>query len=224
LYVSRLSTRKGLELISALSHRLADLAGLVRIEIYGGATMWSDYTGMLDELNPAVATYGGQLAAAELVERYHSAHALLLPSRYEPFGLVVGEALATGMPVVVSREVGAGEAVHPSVCRRFDDPDLVSFESEVRGLLTDLDRDEVSIRSAAIAEAQRVFAPGKVGEDLQRLLQDCIVRFGRDHDGRCKALISQPRAHISQTTPEISMPSAARTQAGTGLSGDRQQG
>jgi glycosyltransferase involved in cell wall biosynthesis len=177
LYVSRVSSRKGLELITALSHSLADLAGVMKIEIYGGSTMWSDYTGMLDELNPAVASYGGQLPAAELVKRYHSAHALLLPSRYEPFGLVVGEALATGMPVVVSSEVGAGEAVHPSVCRRFADADLAGFEHEVRQLLSDLDAHDFSLRSTAVEEANRLFAPRVIGEEFQQLLERYVAQL-----------------------------------------------
>ena len=34
-------------------------------------------------------------------------HVLILPSTYEPWGLVVNEAMAAGMPVLVSNEVGA---------------------------------------------------------------------------------------------------------------------
>jgi glycosyltransferase involved in cell wall biosynthesis len=43
-----------------------------------------------------------QLAAADL---------LVLPTQYEPFGLVVVEALACGVPVLVSRLAGASVAV-----------------------------------------------------------------------------------------------------------------
>jgi glycosyltransferase involved in cell wall biosynthesis len=138
--------------------------------------MWSDYTGMLDELEAEIATYGGSLPAAELVERYHSAHALLLPSRYEPGALVVGEALATGLPVVVSNEVGPGEVIHPLVCRRFDDGDVNAFEQEVRRLLRDLERDDVSLRQAAIAEGRRLFAPRVIGDEFQVLLERVVGR------------------------------------------------
>jgi glycosyltransferase involved in cell wall biosynthesis len=46
---------------------------------------------------------GWQLAAADL---------MILPTQYEPFGLVIVEALASGVPVVTTRLAGASEAVH----------------------------------------------------------------------------------------------------------------
>ena len=38
---------------------------------------------------------------------YRQNHVLVLPSTYEPWGLVVNEAMSAGMPVLVSDEVGA---------------------------------------------------------------------------------------------------------------------
>jgi glycosyltransferase involved in cell wall biosynthesis len=47
---------------------------------------------------------GRSLAAADL---------MVLPTQYEPFGLVVIEALACGVPVLTTRLAGASDAVHP---------------------------------------------------------------------------------------------------------------
>jgi FkbM family methyltransferase len=99
----------------------------------------------------------------------------LLPSRYEPFGLVVGEALACGLPTVVSDQVGAGEGVSGLVCRRFPDGDLDAFEREVRKLLRDLERDEPGIRSAAVAQARAQFAPEVIGAQLQTILRQAVL-------------------------------------------------
>jgi UDP-glucose:(heptosyl)LPS alpha-1,3-glucosyltransferase len=56
------------------------------------------------------------LGARPDVERlYAAADALVLPARYEPFGNVVLEALASGRPVLVSRAVGASDLVRPGV-------------------------------------------------------------------------------------------------------------
>jgi glycogen(starch) synthase len=50
------------------------------------------------------ATVAGLLGAADLA---------LVPSRYEPFGLVALEAMAAGTPVVVARTGGLGDLVRP---------------------------------------------------------------------------------------------------------------
>lgn len=47
---------------------------------------------------------GWHLAAADL---------MVLPTQYEPFGLVIIEALATGVPVITSRLAGASDAISP---------------------------------------------------------------------------------------------------------------
>ena len=75
--------------------------------------------GLARRLRDQGADVRGWVDAGELAELYRGADVLLLPSRYEGFGLPVLEAMASGTPVVVSadaalREV-AGDAAAPSV-------------------------------------------------------------------------------------------------------------
>src|SRR5262249_40449031 len=72
LFVSRLSVRKGFEQVVELSHRLADLAGRVRIDCLGGPSLFSNYAALRHELHPAIARHLGQRPVTELPELYRS--------------------------------------------------------------------------------------------------------------------------------------------------------
>ncbi len=74
------------------------------------------------------ASFEGQARAAGLADRvrflggqddvrplYAAADCLVLPSRYEPFGSTVLEALAMGLPAIVSSRCGAAEVIEPGV-------------------------------------------------------------------------------------------------------------
>jgi glycosyltransferase involved in cell wall biosynthesis len=167
LFVSRMSVRKGVEQVVALSHRLNDLADQVRVLALGGDTLWSDYRCLLRDLNPDVGSYRGHLQRGELTTHLRTAVGLVQPSLYEPFGLTVAEALASGTPVVASDEVGAGEGIDPTCCRRFPAGDLDAFEAAVRGLLTDMSSPRADeVRRVARSEAERQYAPSVAGTQL----------------------------------------------------------
>ncbi len=73
--------------------------------------------GLADELARRGADVRGYVAKDELAELYRGAACLLMPSRYEGFGLPVLEAMASGTPVVASqdpalREVAGDAALH----------------------------------------------------------------------------------------------------------------
>jgi glycosyltransferase involved in cell wall biosynthesis len=173
LYISRFSARKGLELITALSHRLADLAGEVEIKLLGGGSLWSDYSAHLEELNLDLAEYIGGVPASEMPKIYAAADAVLVPSHYEPGSLVVGEALSAGLPIVASDQVGPVEVVDRRVCRVFPAGDLDALEREVRTIVADLRADrEGAMGAMARREAGKHFAADRIGLELIRILDE----------------------------------------------------
>jgi glycosyltransferase involved in cell wall biosynthesis len=49
----------------------------------------------------------GKLFDDDLIDEFKNASCLVLPSEFEPWGLVVNEALASGLPVIITSHVGA---------------------------------------------------------------------------------------------------------------------
>src|SRR5690606_1608902 len=82
--------------------------------------------------------FTGQLDHAELLGWLHGADAIVLPSRYEPFGIVALEAAATGTPLVTSTAGGLGEAVIDGVTgASFEPADVNGLVDAVIAVLDD---------------------------------------------------------------------------------------
>jgi glycosyltransferase involved in cell wall biosynthesis len=56
-----------------------------------------------------MVTFAGHKSYDEIPSYYSSAKALILPSRSETWGLVVNEAMAAGLPVIVSQRCGCAD-------------------------------------------------------------------------------------------------------------------
>jgi glycosyltransferase involved in cell wall biosynthesis/GT2 family glycosyltransferase len=167
--VGRLTVRKGLEDVVALSKSLRDLAGEVEVDVVGAPSLWSDYSALLAELEPAVGRALGHLDRDAVARLVASSRCLLQLSRYEPFGLTVAEALACGVPVVVTPAVGAAEGLPADVARVVEPDDVAALDAAVRELLA-LEADERAFLAARCrAEAQR-FDPATVADALEREL------------------------------------------------------
>jgi glycosyltransferase involved in cell wall biosynthesis len=177
LFVSRIAVRKGVDTIVELSHRIADLEGEVVIEVVGDGSLWSDYRHLLKDLHPGTSIVVGHVANHVMHARLQGATALLQPSRYEPFALSVGEALACGTPVITSDEVGATEDVDPRVGVRVAAGDAAAMERALRDLLAAVEDPNIEhqLRVLSRAEAQRLFAPDVVGRRLAGELEAFIA-------------------------------------------------
>jgi glycogen(starch) synthase len=80
----------------------------------------------------------GRLDHEELVQLLHSVDAAVLPSHYEPFGIVALEAAATGTPLVTSNVGGLGEAViNGQTGVSFGPRDIAGLANAVRVVLDD---------------------------------------------------------------------------------------
>ncbi len=124
LYVGRFDRRKGIEtLVRAIGK--SGLRGNtdLRLIIAGGYRPGESdgierdrIQGIVQELGiDALTTFPGRLTEAELPIYYAAANVCVVPSHYEPFGLVAIEAMACRTPVVASKVGGLQFTVIPEV-------------------------------------------------------------------------------------------------------------
>lgn len=116
-----------------------------------------------------------RLPEAELQDLYRRAWVFCLPSTYEGFGIPYIEAMASGTPVVATRNAGAVEVTEDG---RYG---VVVEDDELAGALVRLIRS-TSARQRLAAEAlQHVqkFSLSAVAERYERLYLDLIERFPR---------------------------------------------
>jgi glycosyltransferase involved in cell wall biosynthesis len=174
LVLGRISVRKGVEDVVALAWLLLERDVDVRIHVVGGPSLWSDYTPLLEDLPAANAEYRGHVAPAEIPAELTRSDLLVQASKYEPFGLTVGEALAAGVPVVATSEVGAIEGVSRTVLAEVSPGDVSAMADAVVAMLEQAKGDPGGTRATAREEATRLFASDRVcrqiSDELEKLL------------------------------------------------------
>jgi glycosyltransferase involved in cell wall biosynthesis len=108
LYVGRLSPEKNVDdLIKAFVRVRGELDGGAVLRIVGMGPELSNLQELAAQLGvTSEVQFAGAMHGSALCEEYLAATCLVLPSRVEPWGLVVNEALAFGCPVVVSHTCG----------------------------------------------------------------------------------------------------------------------
>ena len=101
LYVGRLSEEKNLELLIKVFNELPNL----KLNIIGFGPLEQD----LCSKSSMNTIFWGAINNKDLSVIYQSNDVFILPSIYEPWGLVIEEALNNGLPVIVSNRVGCVE-------------------------------------------------------------------------------------------------------------------
>ena len=112
LFVGRLEYEKGVHDAIAALPRIRRAHPGTTLTIAGDGTQQDWLVEQARKHRVLKATrFVGRLDHAELLAALHRADAAVLPSHYEPFGLVALEAAAAGTPLVTSNIGGLGEAV-----------------------------------------------------------------------------------------------------------------
>ncbi len=109
LFCGQMIARKGIDLLLPAFEETAALHSDARLLLVGREGL---LPGLMECLRPETRTrieYAGFRQPADLPALFARADALVLPSRYDGWGVVVNQALAAGLPVVCSDAVAAGD-------------------------------------------------------------------------------------------------------------------
>jgi glycosyltransferase involved in cell wall biosynthesis len=125
LYVGRFSPEKNLvRLLSAYRTYRQQAGASTRLVMVGDGPELHQLQDVAHRLNLTDVVWTGPKGISDLPAYYALARALVLPSLVEPWGLVVNEAMACGLPVIVSDRAGcAADLVHDTNGWIFDPVD-----------------------------------------------------------------------------------------------------
>ena len=110
LFASKLQPRKGAADLLEAYRRLCDSDTAERLPyliLVGDGEQRSRLQNLCEDAGLEGVRFAGFRNQTELPRFFALADVFVLPSRHEPWGLVVNEAMASGCPVIVTSEVGA---------------------------------------------------------------------------------------------------------------------
>lgn len=146
LYVGRFDRRKGIEtLVRAIAQSRLQGSADLRLIIAGGYRPGESDGIERDRIHSivkdlgldAITTFPGRLTESDLPIYYAAANVCVVPSHYEPFGLVAIEAMASRTPVVASKVGGLQFTVIPEVTGLLVPPqDEVAFAQAIDRILS----------------------------------------------------------------------------------------
>ena len=146
LYVGRLDPEKGLDV---LLRAFEDVPG--ELVLVGSGTAETELRALADDR----VRFMGSLPRDEVAEWYRRADAFVLPSRSEPWGMVLNEAATAGLPLVATEGVGAARELVEDGINGFRVP-----VGDERALTEALHRlaDDAAFRTAAGARSRELVA------------------------------------------------------------------
>lgn len=171
LFVGRLVSIKGADVAVRALRRLHDRGIEQTLTICGGGPERPSLERQAKEFGLANAVrFVGWTEPRDLVQYYSSAEITLVPSRYEPFGIVALEAIACGCPVVASQVDGLPDAVGDcGVLVEPGDPEALADGVE-RALRSDV-RKRLRASMPAHVEQHRI---DRVAHEYLKVIEEAV--------------------------------------------------
>jgi glycogen synthase len=177
LFFGRLEWEKGVQDLIAALPRIRRAHPGTRLVVAGTGTHreWLEDQARKHKVRRAV-DFVGHLPDRALAAALAAADAVVLPSKYEPFGIVALEAAAAGTPLVASTAGGLGEVVLDGVTGlSFGPGDVEALAGAVRTVLDDRPAAQRRAR-AAKSRLATDFDWTKIAEDTAAVYRSAVVR------------------------------------------------
>lgn len=167
LFVGRFDRQKGVDIL---------LEALARLQVSTAACLVGDSV-LGDEQELAIppnVRKAGWLSPSELGAYYASADVLVVPSRWEGFGLIAAEAMRAGLPVIAARVGGLPEVVEHNVTGLIVEPE--SPDAIVEALRVMRDGRKATFGTAGRQRFLANFTLDRVHAEISALYQRLLVQ------------------------------------------------
>jgi glycosyltransferase involved in cell wall biosynthesis len=172
MFVGRLSNEKGVDVLLRAWSKIEHGEPLAHLVVVGSGPEEAALKTLADSLGLTRTEWVPFVQQQYLPRLYARASVLVLPSRSEPWGFVVNEAMACGVPVIASDAVGAAaDLIDDGVTGfRFPSDDHDALQARLIQLLRD--PDLCRQMGAEAKHAVSVFTPERWADAIEKLVCD----------------------------------------------------
>lgn len=172
LFVGRFVAQKGIDVLLRAFGAALERCTEARLLIVGDGDLELYFRRVAHHLGfPHRVTFVGWQTGSALLELYQKAQFVVVPSYYEPFGIVALEAMACGRPVIAARVGGLEEIIEDGVVGYLTPSgDYLRMAHRMAELLLDPARREAMGRAGR--ERSTAFSWDKVGQATRALYDE----------------------------------------------------
>lgn len=181
LYCGRFSPEKNLPMLLRGFARVGQNADEPRmiLKLIGYGPLEDSLRQLVDELGIGkMVDFAGKVRQTELPQLFRAGDVLVLPSTREPWGLVVNEAMLSGLPVAVSDRCGcAADLVRPDTgwtFSPFDEPGLTQLLVRIAATA----RDNLKKMGLAAQLIAAEYSPEKCAEIVIKTVEELLGTTG----------------------------------------------
>jgi glycosyltransferase involved in cell wall biosynthesis len=178
VYIGQLVHRKGIDILLEAMAPLWTSFSSVQLRLIGvGSEHASIVAKVLQDGVAHRVTVEGPLQSSQIHEFLSRSSALVLPSRWDGWGLVINEALSAGIPVIASDRCGAADLIlHGINGYVFRSEDIGSLRDCLRALLKS---DDAQMRTAALETSSALTIPVVSNYFVECLEHMCGLRIDK---------------------------------------------